>query len=152
MDAAHVTARRDFTVLAATPSQTSGMNVRRSMIGAVVAGLAASAVLVPAAASAAPCDGPSCVEHLRTDAVEGAACQAARLYAFGLDASGSTFICYATYRDPNTAAWVRMPKLVGVRDFGALCEGGGVAQSLDGIPMVCRDGIWDRYTPALPVT
>ncbi len=124
----------------------------RWMIGAVIAGLTAGAVLVPAAASAAPCDGPSCVEHLRTDAVGGAPCQAARLYPFGLDANGNTFICYATYRNPTTATWVPVPGIVGVRDFGALCSGSGVAQSLDGIPMVCRDGIWDRYTPALPVS
>jgi hypothetical protein len=126
----------------------------RSMIGAVVAGSAAGAglVLTPPTASAAPCDGPSCVEHLRTNAVAGAECQASRLYPFGLDASGNTFICYATYRNPTTATWVPVPGIVGVRDFGALCSGGGVAQSPDGIPMVCRDGIWDRYTPALPVS
>lgn len=123
----------------------------RIVTGAAVAALTASAVVAPTAAFAAPCDGPSCVEHLRTDAVEGAECQAARLYPFGLDANGSTFICYATYRNPTTATWVRVPNIVGVRDFGALCEGGGVAQSLDGIPMVCRDGIWARYTPALPL-
>jgi hypothetical protein len=119
----------------------------------LVAGLAAGAglVLSSAGASAAPCDGSSCVEHLRTDAVGGAECQAARLYPFGLDASGNTYICYATYRNPTTSTWVPVPGIVGVRDFGALCDGGGVAQTLDGIPMVCRDGIWARYTPALPV-
>ncbi len=127
---------------------------RRPAIAAAIAALIACGVPVvaPATTSAAPCDGVACVEHLRTDAVGGAECQAARLYAFGLDASGDTFICYATYRDPTTTTWVPVPGIVGVRDFGALCEGGGVAQSLDGLPMVCRDGIWDRYTPALPVT
>ena len=152
MDATDVAARCDHPSVVAAPIPPMRLHSCRSVIGAVVAGLAASALLVPATACAAPCDGPSCVEHLRTDAVEGAECQAARLYPFGLDANGSTFICYATYRNPTTATWVRMPNLVGVRDFGALCDGGGVAQSLDGIPMVCRDGIWDRYTPALPVT
>ena len=126
----------------------------RSLIGAVTVGLTAGVVLVlpPAVASAAPCDGVSCVEHLRTDAVGGADCRATRLYPFGLDASGNTFICYATYRNPTTATWVPVPGLVGVRDYGALCTGGGAAQSPDGIPMACRDGIWDKYTPALPVT
>ncbi len=125
----------------------------RSMIWAGILGPAAGAALVltPGTAAAAPCDGPSCVEHLRTGAVAGAECEATRLYAFGLDAGGNTFICYATYRNPTTATWVPVPGIVGVRDFGALCSGKGVAQSMDGIPMVCRDGIWDRYTPALPV-
>lgn len=128
--------------------------VCRSMSVIAVAGVMAGVLLSfnPATAPAAPCDGASCVEHLRTDAVAGAECQASRLYAFGLDASGNTFICYATYRNPTTAKWVPVPGIVGVRDFGALCSGGGVAQSLDGIPMVCRDGVWDRYTPALPVS
>ncbi|MBZ4521808.1 hypothetical protein GBP62_15005 [Mycobacterium avium subsp. hominissuis] len=123
------------------------------MTGAAVAGLAAATIvaLPPPTASGSPCDGVSCVPHLRTDAVEGASCQAARLYAFGLDARGNTLICYATYRNPTTASWSPVPQLVGVRDYGALCSDQGVAQSPDGLPLVCRDSIWDRYTPDLPV-
>lgn len=126
---------------------------RPPRIAALVTGFAASAALAMSSvpASAEPCDGQSCVTHLKTDAVAGAQCQAARLYAFGVDGAGRTFICYATYRSPVTSTWVPVPPLVGVRDYGALCDGKGVAQSLDGIPMVCRDGIWDHYTPALPV-
>ena len=81
----------------------------------------------------------------------GAECDAARLYAFGTGANGGTFICYATYRNPYTSTWTPLPPLVGVRDFGALCSPGGVAQSPDGLPLVCRDEVWDRYTPTLPV-
>lgn len=125
----------------------------RSIIGAAAAGLMAlTMVALPLGkASGSPCDGPSCVPHLRTDAVQGASCTAARLYPFGLDASGNTLICYATYRNPETATWTPVPQLVGVRDYGALCSGTGVAQSMDGIPLVCRGSIWDRYTPDLPV-
>lgn len=126
---------------------------RSMIVTAMMTGLMAGGALMltDATASAAPCDGTACVEHLRTDAVGGAECRATRLYPFGLDANGSTFICYATYRNPTTATWVPLPGLVGVRDYGALCDGTGAAQSPDGIPMVCRDGIWDKYTPALPV-
>ena len=126
----------------------------KPIAAAAVAGLAVGAALMgtPAIASAAPCDGPSCIPHLRTDAAAGAECRGARLYAFGLDGSGNTLICYATYRNPVTTTWAPVPGIVGIRHYGALCSGAGSAQSPDGIPMVCRDGIWERYTPALPVT
>jgi hypothetical protein len=125
----------------------------RSIIGAAVAGLTAVTVVVLplGTASGSPCDGSSCVPHVRTDAVEGASCEAARVYPFGLDAQGNTLICYATYRNPTKTSWSSVPQLVGVRDYGALCSGKGVAQSPDGLPLVCRDSIWDRYTPDLPV-
>lgn len=128
--------------------------VDRWSIGAAVAALAtATTVVVPlGTASGSPCDGPSCVPHLRTGAVQGAPCEAARLYPFGLDASGNTLICYATYRNPTTASWSPVPKLVGIRDYGALCSDHAVAQSPDGLPLVCRGSIWDRYTPDLPVS
>lgn len=120
---------------------------------------AVAALLVPAAlaagvgaAGAAPCDGSACVTHLTPGAVAGAECDAKRLYALGLDGGGNAFICYATYRNPSKAAWVALPPLVGVRDFGALCSGAGSAQSPDGLPLVCRDSTWERYTPALPVS
>lgn len=157
MDATDVATGCSLSVAGPTTPTDRRMTMRRrftgrSTIGMFIAGLTAGAglILSPAMVSAAPCDGPSCVEHLRTDAVGGAECPAARLYAFGLDANGNTYICYATYRNPTTSTWVPVPGIVGVRDFGALC-GGGVAQTLDGIPMVCRDGIWARYTPALSV-
>lgn len=125
----------------------------RTIFGAAVAGLtAATVILLPlGTASGSPCDEPNCVPHVRTDAVKGGSCAAARVYPFGLDAGGNTLICYATYRNPITASWTQLPQLVGVRDYGALCSGGGVAQSPDGLPLVCRASIWDRYTPDLPV-
>jgi hypothetical protein len=128
--------------------------VERWSIRAAVATLAtATTVVVPlGTASGSPCDGQSCVPHLRTDAVQGAPCDAARLYSFGLDARGNALICYATYRNPTTASWSPVPKLVGVRDYGALCSDQAVAQSPDGLPLECRDSIWDRYTPDLPVS
>lgn len=132
----------------------SPQGMSRAIIGAAAAGLAAAAVvaLPLGTASSSPCDGPSCVPHLRTGAAEGDSCDAARVYPFGLDASGNTLICYATYRNPTTASWSPVPHLVGVRDYGALCSEVGVAQSPDGLPLVCRGAIWDRYTPALPVS
>lgn len=125
----------------------------RSIIGATGGGLTivTMVVLPMETASGSPCDGTSCVPHLITNAVEGAPCEAARVYPFGLDASGNTLICYATYRNPTTTAWSRVPQLVGVRDYGAQCSGTGVAQSPDGLPLVCRGSTWDRYTPDLPV-
>ncbi len=128
--------------------------MRRASGAAAIGGMTAVAILLalPATASAEPCDGTSCVEHLNTDAVQGAPCRPVRLYAFGLDASGNTLICYATYRNFSSATWVPLPPLIGVRDFGALCEPGRTAQSLDGLPLVCRDEVWQKYTPALPVS
>ncbi len=121
---------------------------------AVLACLAAATLsaLAPVTVSAEPCDGSSCVPHVKTDVVAGGSCTALRLYALGLDANGNTFICYATHRNPKTATWSPLPPLVGVRDFGALCDGPGVAQSPDGLPLVCRDSIRDKYTTALPVS
>jgi hypothetical protein len=126
--------------------------VDRSIAGAAAVGLIAiTAVVLPlGTASASPCDGSSCVPHLRTGAAEGAPCEAARVYPFGQDANGNTLICYATYRNPETSSWTHVPQLVGVRDYGALCSGGGAAQSPDGLPLVCRGDTWDRYTPDLP--
>lgn len=125
----------------------------RPIVAVAVAGLTAVTMVVLAQATAAgsPCDGVDCVPHLRKDAVAGASCAAARVYPFGLDGSGNTLICYATYRNPITATWSPVPQLVGVRDYGALCSGGGAAQSPDGLPLVCRGPTWDRYTPDLPV-
>lgn len=121
--------------------------------GAAAMGLVALMVCAPspALASAAPCDGTDCVPHVRSGAVAGAECSAVRLYAFGLGAGGDTMICYATYRNPTTSVWLPVPPLVGERDRGALCDGNGVAQSPDGLPLVCRDSIWERYTPTLPL-
>jgi|KBSSwiStaDraftv2_1062776.scaffolds.fasta_scaffold00081_12 hypothetical protein len=129
-------------------------HARRRVVGAALAVAAALGLLTsaPNTASAEPCDGADCVTHMRTGAVAGAPCAAQRLYALGLGASGGAFICYATYRNPVTAAWTPLPPLVGIRDFGALCSAPGSAQSSDGLPLVCRDGTWERYTPALPVS
>jgi hypothetical protein len=124
-----------------------------SIAGAAMAGLAV-VVLPMKTVSAEPCDGSGCVPHVRTDAVEGASCVATRLYPFGMDAAGNTLLCYATYRNPEKSSWSHVPPLVGVRDYGADCSGGaggGVAQSPDGLPLVCRGSTWDRYTPDLPV-
>ncbi|MEW5810397.1 MAG: hypothetical protein AB1925_13175 [Actinomycetota bacterium] len=122
------------------------------LIAALFVAMAGLTVQPANTASAAPCDGAQCVMHLTQGVSQGATCPAFRLYVFGLDAQGNTFVCYATYRNPRTSTWVPVPPLVGVRDNGALCAGPGSAQSPDGLPMVCRDSIWQRYTPALPVT
>lgn len=126
---------------------------RRWTTGATALGFVAamSVLSSPATASGAPCDGTACVPHIRSGAVAGAECSAKRLYAFGLGAGGDTMICYATYRNPTNSVWLPVPPLVGERDVGALCQDDGVAQSPDGLPLVCRDSIWERYTPALPL-
>jgi hypothetical protein len=136
------------------PEARKAQLAHRWTVGSAAAGFAAVMTILssPAMASGAPCDGASCVQHVRSGAVAGAECSAKRLYAFGIGAGGATMICYATYRNPITSVWLPVPPLLGERDVGALCEEDGVAQSPDGLPLVCRDSIWERYTPAVPLS
>lgn len=124
-----------------------------STIGAAVAGLTAVTVVLvpPGIASGAPCDQVSCADHVRTGAVEGAECAAARRYPFGVDGSGSTLICLASYRHPRTNTWSRVPHFDGVRFYGELCsDDQAVAQSPEGVPLRCTDSIWQQYIIGIP--
>lgn len=125
----------------------------RSIIGAAVAGqTAAAAVVFPLpTASGAPCDAVSCADHVRSGAVEGAPCAAARIYPFGVDESGNVLICLASYRHPRTNTWTRVPRFDGVRFYGELCsDDQAVAQSPDGVPLRCTDSIWQQYIIGIP--
>lgn len=121
--------------------------------GVAVAGIAAVAegVLAAGMASAVPCDGVSCADHVRTGALEGASCEAMRVYPFGVDASGNTLICLASYRHPRTNTWTRVPQFDGVRFYGELCsDDQAAAQSPEGIPLRCTDSIWQQYIIGIP--
>ena len=106
---------------------------------ALAGGLVAAPVMTTGTASAAPCDSADCVPYVAHGVTEGTACvlQGTR-YAFGLDASGSTFICNLKNR------WEAVPPLVGVRLVRSPCDANqqGMAQSPDGLPMSCKTGGW----------
>jgi hypothetical protein len=121
-------------------------------LGLIACGLTFTSVIAPATeASASPCDGPNCVPNVRTGAVSGAACEPRRYFPFGLDANGTTLICLANYRDPSEGSWSQAPQLVGVRGSGTPCAGNqGVAQSPDGLPLLCTGQTWQPYTTDLP--
>jgi hypothetical protein len=74
-----------------------------------------------------------------------------RVYPFGVDASGNTLICLASYRHPRTNTWTRVPQFDGVRFYGELCsDDQAAAQSPEGIPLRCTDSIWQQYIIGIP--
>ncbi len=130
-----------------------GRHIGLWAVGAVVAGIVtvAEGVLAPGMASGAPCNGVGCADHVRTGAIEGASCDAMRIYPFGVDASGSAMICLASYLHPRTNTWKRVPKFAGVRFYGELCsDDQAAAQSPQGLPLRCTDSIWQQYIIGIP--
>jgi hypothetical protein len=68
-----------------------------------------------------------------------------------LDADGNTLICLSRPTNPSQGLWSEAPTLVGVGDSGAQCSGNqGVAQSPDGLPLLCMGSAWQPYTTDLP--
>ena len=126
--------------------------VTRWVLGAAVAGVAsATLVVLPSGVASAlpdsePCDGAACVPITGRGSA-GEECAAHRLFPFGLDGGGNGLICLAVFGAPSTRTW-KPVNLVGVRDFATVCnpdENGAAAQSPDGLPMRCTDGLWSRY-------
>lgn len=106
---------------------------------ALAGGLAAAPVMTTGTASASPCDSAGCVPYVNHDAAEGASCVlSGTRYAFGLDASGNTYICNLKSK------WESVPPLVGIRYMRSPCDANqpGMAQSPDGLPMSCKTGGW----------
>lgn len=125
----------------------------RSIVWSAVVGLTAAAVVVspPRTASAAPCEEAGCASHMRTGAVEGAPCEAMRVYPFGTDGSGGTLICLASFRHFRTNTWSRVAQFEGEHFYGELCSHDqAVAQSPEGIPLRCTDSIWQQYIIGIP--
>jgi hypothetical protein len=138
-------------------SQGGAVTLKRCIglwvIGTAVAGISAVAegVLAPEMASAVPCDGVGCADHVRTGAVEGASCEAMRIYPFGVDGNGNAMICLASYRHPRTNTWTRVPRFDGMRFYGEACsDDQAVAQSPEGIPLRCTDSTWQQYIIGIP--
>ena len=109
---------------------------------ALAGGFIAAPLIAAGNASADPppasCDGAGCVPGVPHDASLGAPCIGGTRYAFGLDASGKTYICSSRNQ------WVSTKPLVGVRPLGAPCTANdkGSAQSPDGIPLGCTGTSW----------
>ena len=74
---------------------------------------------------------------MRADAQLGGHCTQNTKYNYGFDASGNTLACN------SKSTWISSPSLVGVRTLRSPCgDASGVAQSPDGVPLVCTDGAW----------
>ena len=111
------------------------------MVAAALAGglLAAPLIGVGAGtASALPgtCDGSGCVPFVRAGVQAGGHCLQTTRYNYGFDSSGNTLACN------SKSTWISSPPLVGVRTLRSVCDTSGVAQSPDGVPLVCEDGAW----------
>ena len=125
--------------------------IRGAVVAAAVA-LSFASLCEPPHAVGAPCDGPNCVPNLRSVVDEDGSCAPRLHFPFGLDANGKTFICLSNYRNPSQGIWSEAPPLVGVRASGSACAGNqGVAQSPDGLPLLCSGkSTWEPYTTDLP--
>lgn len=113
----------------------------------------AAATMAPApSASATPCDGPSCAPNVRSGAANGASCAPRRHFPFGLGRFGEAYLCLVNGHNPSQGHWTAVPPLIGVRDPGTYCgRSQGVAQSPEGLPLLCNDmGRWYENTGGLP--
>ncbi|GFG84331.1 hypothetical protein [Mycolicibacter algericus] len=100
----------------------------------------------------APTNTATGVPNVRSGAVARAACTPRRHFPFGFDVDGNTYICFVVYQKPSQGHWVAVPPLIGVRDPETQCgTSGGVAQSPEGLPLLCNDsGRWYENTDGLP--
>ncbi|BBY74902.1 hypothetical protein MPRF_18010 [Mycolicibacterium parafortuitum] len=105
---------------------------------AIAGGLVAAPMVGAGTASAIPnvCDGAGCVPYVSTDAQLGEFCKQNTRYNYGFDGSGNTLACN------SKSTWISSPPLIGVRTLRSACDSTGVAQSPDGVPLVCKDGAW----------
>ncbi|ORB30784.1 hypothetical protein [Mycolicibacterium parafortuitum] len=105
---------------------------------AIAGGLVAAPMIGAGTASAIPnvCDGAGCVPYVSTEAQLGEFCKQNTRYNYGFDGSGNTLACN------SKSTWISSPPLVGVRTLRSACDSTGVAQSPDGVPLVCKDGAW----------
>jgi hypothetical protein len=99
----------------------------------ILIGFAALTIAVGAAPQAVADDVPG----IDDDAVLGASCDSYDRYIFGRGPSGEPLACVAS--GGTSGEWVASAPLVGVRSVGAACdsESSGVAQSPDGLGLVC---------------
>ncbi|TFV56696.1 hypothetical protein E4P42_18190 [Mycobacterium sp. PS03-16] len=105
---------------------------------ALAGGALAAPLLIAAPAAADRCDDAGCVPYVDRNINPADACvPGGSRYLFGMDASGNNYLCTTQSR------WVSQPPLVGVRTNSAPCDGSpGVAQSPDGLVLVCKNGGW----------
>ena len=110
-------------------------------------GLFAAAMAAAAGkASASQCDGPDCVPNVARNVVASSPCDPRQRYVFGLNFNGDTLVCISPPALHGAGRWASAMPLIGVRDLGAACYGNkGLAQSPDGIPLVCDNQVWAVY-------
>lgn len=111
--------------------------------GAVAAPLVSAPVVSAAPPPAGPCDGAQCVPSVDHNIDASGSCVPTTRWVFGLDASGTAYVCTAQRQ------WAQQAPLVGVRLSRQPCgDAKGVAQSPDGIFLSCIDGGWTPdFTP-----
>jgi hypothetical protein len=92
--------------------------------------------IATAVIGAAPVATADDIPGIDDNAVLGAPCTNSDRYIYGRSPSGEPLACVAFDGDGQ---WVRSMPLVGVRSIGSPCtqESNGVAQSRDGLGMVC---------------
>ena len=83
------------------------------------------------------------VQGLVQGAVVGQSCTNTQLFVFGTTADGDTTVCSG---EGTAGTWVRSVPVIGTRPLGSSCVAGFemAAQTPDGLPVICGDGIWVR--------
>lgn len=106
---------------------------------AMACGFVAAPMATAGTASAlpGPCEGADCVSYVHRGVEAGGPCRVGTRYIYGLTSSGGTVVC------GSDRQWRASPPLVGVRTQRTACTPGGVAQSVDGLPLSCVDGTWN---------
>jgi hypothetical protein len=108
--------------------------MRIIVLPVIAAGLVAGSIPLAGTASAY-CDSASCVPNVTRNVVANGPCTPSKYFAFGLDASGATFVC-------NVAGvWEPVGPLVGMYNVTMPCPGmaNASAQGSDGVPFQCVD-------------
>lgn len=83
------------------------------------------------------------VAGLVQGAVLGQSCTSTQRFVFGQTAAGDTVICSG---QGSSGTWIRSIPVIGTRPLGSSCVAGVelAAQTPDGIPVICGDGVWVR--------
>lgn len=83
------------------------------------------------------------VPGLVSGAVLGQPCTNTQRFVFGQTAAGDTLLCTG---QGSAGTWIRSIPVIGTRPLGSSCTEGFelAAQTPDGIPIICGDGVWVR--------
>lgn len=105
---------------------------KRTIAASVLAGELVAALIFPVGTASAFCDSVDCVPNVARNIAPTLPCTAQRLYDFGVDSGGKTYVC-------DTAGfWIPVGPLVGIREVALPCDAiDQSAQGADGTPLRC---------------